>query len=64
MHCFEPYLFTKIFLGGHVVFHRRNNLSACCVYEGKTGTDESAEVFTWTNWKTVRVVASWSQNLG
>ena len=31
------------------IFNMRNDVRACCVHKGKTGTDESAHVLIWKN---------------
>ena len=49
-HWLEGHLSLK---GTHGVFIMCNNFSACCAHEGKTGTDESTQIFIWKNWKTV-----------
>ena len=37
--------------GEHGVFNMHNDVSECCAYDGKTGTDKSVQVLTWEELK-------------
>ena len=47
----NPPLSFLLWKDGLGIFNVRNDLSACCVHEGETGTDEFAQMLTRENWK-------------